>query len=264
MTMKQSIITLIVLIIILAIVWGLTAAFHLPGTPSVSNEPVSNAEDMAVRAVVTAFGNKMQQVSLLASTSARTAAMNVAYSPYVAPELLAKWYPEGAEAFGRYTSSPWPERINVQEVQIQGNRAVVEGVVIEVTSTEVNTGTAAATYPITLTLEKRNGNWMIIDATKGAYSEIPHRQTIVGIWECLPPKDPSLPHTMECAFGIAADQSDGHYAVNTMLMSQYPVDFPTGTKVRVSGVVVPANQLSSVQKYDIDGVINATEITKAE
>lgn len=45
-------------------------------------------------------------------------------------------------------------------------------------------------------------------------------------------------------------------------MSQYPVDFPTGTKVRVTGIVTPANQLSSVQKYDIDGIISATKIEK--
>jgi len=74
-------------------------------------------------------------------------------------------------------------------------------------------------------------------------------QTIVGFWECLPHKNTSGPQTMECAFGIAVDQSDGHYAIDTSLMSTYPVDFPTGTKVRVTGIVTPANQLSSVQKY---------------
>jgi hypothetical protein len=262
MTMKQLITTLVILIILLIIASGLIVVFHPTSAPTVSNEPVSNVEDMAVRAVVTAFGSKMQQVSLLASTTGRTAAMNSAYSQYVAPELLTKWYPEGPEAFGRYTSSPWPERINVQEVQIQGNRAVVQGVVIEVTSTEVNTGNAAATYPVTLTLEKRNNVWIITDATKGAYSQIPHSQIITGTWECLPHKDTSGTQTMECAFGIAADQSDGHYAVNTSLMSTTFVDYPTGTKVRVTGVVVPADQLSSVQKYDIDGVINATTIEK--
>ena len=67
---------------------------------------------------------------------------------------------------------------------------------------------------------------------------------------------------MECAFGIAVDKSDGHYAVSMSLMSTYPVDFPTGTHVRVTGVVTPADQLNSVQKYDIDGIINATEIQK--
>ena len=80
--------------------------------------------------------------------------------------------------------------------------------------------------------------------------------------ECLPHRDTTGPQTMECAFGIAVDQSDGHYAVDTSLMSQYPVDYPTGTKVRVSGVVTPSEQLSSIQKYNIDGIIRATTIEK--
>jgi hypothetical protein len=69
---------------------------------------------------------------------------------------------------------------------------------------------------------------------------------------------------LECAFGIALDQSDGHLAVSTTLMSQALVDYANGTRVRISGVLVPANQLSSDvwKKYDIDGVINAVAIEK--
>lgn len=86
----------------------------------------------------------------------------------------------------------------------------------------------------------------------------PERVSVVGYWECLPKKGPG-PHTMECAFGIAVDQSDGHLAINTALMSTYPVDFPTGSKVRVSGVIHPAEPNTS---YDIDGVLWATTIEK--
>jgi hypothetical protein len=62
--------------------------------------------------------------------------------------------------------------------------------------------------------------------------------------------------------GIAVDQSDGHYAIDTRLMAMSPVDFPTGTKVRVTGIVTPADQLNSIPKYDIDGIIRATTIEK--
>ncbi len=86
--------------------------------------------------------------------------------------------------------------------------------------------------------------------------------TEFGTWECLPVKDPSQPHTLECAFGIAVDQSDAHYAVDTQFMPSQPVDFPTGAKVRVTGKVTPVEQLSSIQKYDIDGIISATSIEK--
>lgn len=224
-----------------------------PTVPDVSS--VSNEADTEVRAVVTEFGTKMQYVSLLAPN--RKDLMEQQYSQYIAPELIALWSTEGASALGRQTSSPWPERIEVVEVRQNGGRYIVEGNVLEVSSTG-----PAAVYPVTLTLEKRGDRWLIIKVSKGAYSELPQSQSIVGFWECLPHKDTSGPQTMECAFGIAVDQSDGHYAIDTSLMSTYPVDFPTGEKVRVTGIVTPVSHLSSEQKYDIDGIIRATVIEK--
>lgn len=92
----------------------------------------------------------------------------------------------------------------------------------------------------------------------------PQKVTLEGVWECLPHKNPDQPHTMECALGIAVDRSDAHYAIDLNLMSASPVDYPTGTHIRVQGVVTPLNQLSSDhwQKYPIDGIISATVITK--
>lgn len=255
--------TLIVLLLIAGAAYAyFNRASTFPTPDTASSTPsgsVSNAEDQAVRTVVTEFGTKLKQVSLLAPTAQRAAAMASAYSPYVAPELLATWQKEGSTALGRYTSSPAPDSITIVTVRPNGTQYVVEGNVIEKTSA---TNEPAAIYPVTLTLEKRGDRWMIVAATKGAYSEIPHRQSIVGFWECLPHKDTSGPQTMECAFGIAVDQSDGHFAVDTSLMSTYPVDYATGTKVRVTGIVTPANQLSSPQRYDIDGIIRATTIEK--
>jgi hypothetical protein len=87
----------------------------------------------------------------------------------------------------------------------------------------------------------------------------PERVSVVGYFECLPHKDTTGPQTAECAFGIAIDQSDGHYGINTSLMSTYPVDFKAGTKVRVTGTVMPPEPAS---KYDTDGTIWATTIEK--
>jgi len=98
------------------------------------------------------------------------------------------------------------------------------------------------------------------------YSELPQRISVIGYWECLPHKDTTGPQTMECAIGIALDQSDGHMAVNTSLISTYPVDFSSGTKVKIDGLFTPLDHLSSnsMQKYDIDGIISATSIEAVE
>jgi hypothetical protein len=253
--MKQIGFVVLVIMILAALAYLIA-----PSVPSDSGT-VSNAEDAAVRQVVTEFGLRLKMVPLLAPTPVRQAAMEEHYSAYVAPELLSQWFPEGAPALGRYASSPWPEKIDIVEVREVGGNFVVEANVIEMANAEAGTQLAAV-QPVTLSLEKRDGRWLIVKMEKGAYSELPQRRTIIGYWECLPHRDRTGPQTMECAFGIAVDQSDGHYAVNTSLMSTYPVDFPTGTRVRVTGIVTPVEQLSSIQKYDIDGIISATEIEK--
>ncbi len=232
---------------------------HTPTNPGAT---VSNADDSAVRAIVTDFGKKLQLVPLFAPATDRKNAMEAIYSEYVAPELLMQWYPEGVQALGRSTSNPRPERIDIVDVRFEGGRAVVEGNVIEVTNQA--DAAPAAVYPVTLTLENREGTWFIVAATKGAYSQLPQQQTITGYWECLPHKIKTGPQTMECAFGIALDQGDGHIAIDTSLMSTYPVDFPAGPKGRVTGLVTPASQLSGTQKYDIDAIIRATSIEKVQ
>ncbi len=97
-----------------------------------------------------------------------------------------------------------------------------------------------------------------------AYHAVPVRMTVTGIWECLPVKDPTQPHTMECAFGIDEDGTDRHYAVNTQLMSATPIDYPTGTHLRIDGVMTPAEMLSSDiwQKYNMTGILSATTIMR--
>jgi len=218
-------------------------------------------EDYDIRTLVTEFGTKLQFVSLAAPTDLRRAAMEVHFGQFVAPELIQAWAPEGTEALGRYSSSPRPDRIDIVEVRHAGTNYVVEANVIEVASTPEGDEQPAVVYPVTLSLEKRQGEWKIVKMEKGAYSELPQRRSIVGFWECLPPKNPSLPTTGECALGIAVDQSDGHYAVDTRLMAAI-VNIPMGAKVRVSGVVTPATHLSSIPKYDIDGIISATAIER--
>jgi hypothetical protein len=262
MTMRNTLLAVVAVAVLAAGGWFVYAT---------SNTTPTAADEFAVRALVTEFGTKLQMVPLLAETPVRKVAMEQYYGPYVAPELIAQWIPEGAEgALGRYTSSPWPERIEIVEVRPTGKNFVVEGNVIEVTSSQgsgqgsIEAGAgkaAAAVYPVTLAVEKRDGVWKIVKAEKGAYSELPQHRAVVGFWECLPHKD-SNDTSKECQLGIALDQSDGHLALNLNLMSRAPVQYPRGTKVRVEGVVTPANQLSSDhwQQYDIDGIISATSI----
>ncbi len=160
----------------------------------------------------------------------------------------------------RAAVAQYDSRAQVVEIVSTGGPYVVQANIIE-TTTNGTTTEPLGVQPVTLTVESSNGAWVITNIEMGAYSQLPQRQVVVGFWECLPKKGPG-PHTMECAFGIAKDQSDGHLAVNTQLMSTMPVDYAVGTKVRVEGVVTPIQALSTDQwqSYDIDGVISATSI----
>jgi hypothetical protein len=255
-----------ILIIILIAVLGLTLFFAPRKEHRADpNTSVSNEVDASLRNLVINFGKKLNQVSLLAPHEEVRTLMQTHYGEFLTPELLAEWQSDPSQAVGRTVSSPWPDRIEVVQVsEISKNTYTIEGTVIELVNSGPKTIDIAATYPVSITVEHRDGAWRISRLTKGAYSELPKRIVIRGIWECLPHRDTTGPQTEECALGVAADQSDAHYALNLMLMSTYPVDFPTGTRVQVEGVLTPANQLSTDQwrKYPIDGIINATSIQK--
>ncbi|MDB5225099.1 MAG: hypothetical protein JWL87_51 [Candidatus Adlerbacteria bacterium] len=215
---------------------------------------VSNTEDSAIRAAIEGLGSNMKNVSLLAPDAA--AQVGAQYGLYITPELFAAWQADPKSAPGRQTSSPWPDRVEIAEVSYKDATATAQGTVVEVTNDDPEG--YAATYPVTIALEKRAEQWLISSWQKGATEPPPERVSVTGVWECLPHKGDG-PHTMECAFGIAIDQSDGHYAINTSLMSASPVDFPTGAKVKVEGPLHPAEANTP---YDIDGVIWATTIER--
>lgn len=170
---------------------------------------VSNSAETEVRKLVTAFGTKLQMVSLVAPTDARRATMMEHYSPYISPELIEAWAKDNAAALGRSTSSPWPERIDIVEVRRTGDQFVVEGNIIEVMNEEAGTGKAVvAVLPVTLMLEERSGAWLIVGAMKGTYSELPKHETIIGYTECLPHKNTQREQTLECAIGIKVANSE--------------------------------------------------------
>jgi len=260
MTKTATILSVIVFVLIAAGLLFFIQPSSTEPSGSVSSGKLSPETDAEVRAFVVDFGSRLKNVSLLATSSASQ--IETQYGTYLTPTLLADWKAHTDHALGRQTSSPWPDRIEVVSVSPRGdNLYVVEGNVIEITSADAPNAPAAV-YPVTVTLQKDADAWHINSVVKGAYSEIPQQITIVGIWECLPHHGDG-PHTMECAFGVQADDGK-HYAVSTSLMSQYPVDYPTGSRVRIQGTMVPKNQLNSNAwiTYDIEGIIAATVITK--
>lgn len=256
---------LVFVAIVLSLALGVLSflAQRLSEAPLSSMSTSSPAIDPGVSAAVESFGAAMKNVSILAPAADVQRAMEQYYAPYVAPDLLAQWEADPAHALGRSVSSPWPDRIVVDDEAEQTDGSyVVHGRVVEVTSAEASSGGAAAAYPVSLQLSKINGDWMIADAVAGPNEDFSNATNIIGTFGCLPHRITSGPQTDECAYGLAT--ADGaHYALDLSLLKDGAVAFPTG-QIMVRAIITPAEELNSSawQKYDIAGIMRVLDVEK--
>jgi len=156
MTNRSAVIGLVVLIVIMA---GVLYVVH-PASAPTALLPAHAQDEAAVRSTVTNFGMVLKNVSLLAPDAAQQIANT--YAPYATPELIETWVASTTSAPGRLTSSPWPDHINIVSVTIQADGSyLVAGNIIEVTSADQQPGAASDSQPVEITLQERNGTWLI-------------------------------------------------------------------------------------------------------
>lgn len=262
MRTRYSISVVLVVIAAAGIAYAALRAPFASGSAPVSTP----AEDRAleeVRAAVTAFGQRLKNVSVLAPSSELSTALEESYSAYVSPELLAAWKADPGQALGRKTSNPSPEEIDVDFITMASDGSyTVEGSVIETTST----GEQASASPIALRVERRGGSWLITKVQEGAIST-PQRISVEGSRICLPHRDTTGPQTLECALGIQGDDGE-NYALDLNLLSSTDAADTANTaeRMRVEGVFTPGETLSSDRwlKYDMAGILSATSVVEIE
>jgi hypothetical protein len=86
--------------------------------------------------------------------------------------------------------------------------------------------------------------------------------TLTGTYDCLPKKDTGDPVTMECAFGLHAN--DGDYALD---LSNIPSDdYPAinnGDRITVVGTLVPPESVSRDRwtTFDVTGIVSVDKIS---
>jgi hypothetical protein len=139
-------------------------------TNHLANNVSESSDVKEVINVVENFGRKLQAVSLQAPYDILEQSMRKNYSEFVSEDLINKWLNDPLNAPGRLTSSPWPDRIEILDVEkISEDEYQVEGDIIEITSVEQESGGIAAKRPITLKVKKINEKWIINDVTMGEY-----------------------------------------------------------------------------------------------
>ncbi|MBS3902918.1 MAG: hypothetical protein KGZ30_00905 [Anaplasmataceae bacterium] len=156
--------------IIIAVILGLLLAFGAYYFDQSPPKITQTAPEEEIRALVTEFGTKLKDVNLLAPKDEVLKAIKENYGSYVSEGLLEGWEMDPERAPGRLTSSPWPDRIEVLSIEVTEDDAYdVQGLVIEVTSTEVGTSTSsqpAAQYPVGMIVRNQDGRWVITGFTK--------------------------------------------------------------------------------------------------
>jgi len=134
-------------------------------TRTVSINRKSFASDAAQAAELAEnFGSSLKNVSLLASENIVKESLQENYGEFVAPALLTRWQNDPQNAPGRVASSPWPERIEILNIEkLSALKYEIKGEIIEVTSVELVNGGAAAKRPVTLIVENLDNRWLITD-----------------------------------------------------------------------------------------------------
>ncbi|HEY5902226.1 MAG TPA: hypothetical protein VIU39_06720 [Anaerolineales bacterium] len=119
-----------------------------------------------VRDLVENFGGRLQTVALLAPDAAQQ--IQTQYAGLASPALIETWAADVSKAPGRVVSSPWPDRIEISSVDRESaGRYVIDGFIVEITSTEVGSGGAAARIPVQIVVEGEEGRWLITAYAEG-------------------------------------------------------------------------------------------------
>ena len=136
---------------------SLALAACSPAAPAATPAPTPTVSaETEVRVVVSEFGVRLKNVSLLAADAA--AQMQAGYGNLVTAELLAQWQASPQNAPGRLTSSPWPERIEIETVTLVSNQEYrVAGTLVEATSDNPR----ANAYSVNITVSLVDGTWLI-------------------------------------------------------------------------------------------------------
>ncbi len=125
-------------------------------------QPSDNSDETAVVKLVTEFGQKLKNVSLLAPEDIVKGSIEENYNGLVSSALLAEWQNDLQNVPGRVTSSPWPERIDITGIEkLSDSRYEIKGEIIKMTSVEMVNGGVASKKPITLEAEKIDNRWLI-------------------------------------------------------------------------------------------------------
>ncbi len=151
----------IVLLLVMSV--GAYLLFRAPTTARPSEADIN-----AIYQVVGEFGARLKDVDIDAPDQDIMTAVDYNLKQFITSELYQVFVHDKIRIPGRYMSSPWPERIEINSVQmLDSGSCTVHASQVMMTTDNVAHGGNAGEEPITLTLKKVNGIWLIDEVTGG-------------------------------------------------------------------------------------------------
>ena len=161
----KGLVRFIVIGIVLLLVISVGEYFLLK--PSTTTPP-NPADINAIYQVVGEFGARLKDVVITTSDQNVITAVDFNLKQLITDRLYQVFVQDKIRIPGRYVSSPWPERIEINSIQmLDSGSYTVHGSQVVMTDDTVAHGGNAGEEPITLTLKKVNGVWLIDDVIGG-------------------------------------------------------------------------------------------------
>lgn len=130
--------------------------------------PPNEADINAIYHVVGEFGARLKDVEMTAPNQNVITDVGFNLERLITNRLYQEFVQDTSRIPGRYVSSPWPEGIEIVSVQrLVSGSYTVNGNQIAMDSDALAHGGNAGETPITLTLKKVNGAWLVDDVAGG-------------------------------------------------------------------------------------------------
>lgn len=135
--------------LVLLVITG-AAVYYIQRAPNRSRDVAQ------ITTLVTNFGNYEKSISLQADPELLKSDIQQNYGTFVTDTLLQQWRADPTHAPGRLTSSPWPDRIEIDSITPQGAGYSVSGHIVMMSSTG-----KAGEVPVVMIVLNKDGEWRI-------------------------------------------------------------------------------------------------------
>ena len=149
-----------IILVILVVVVALGLGYFAFQKSDSSNDKQTENDQAAIKQLVESFGTKINSVDKISSEENVKADIQKYYSVFISPDLMSKWQANPKDAPGHIVSSPWPDRIEVDQISIiSPTDYTVIGSLIWKTST------GESKQGVYLSVVKEDDEWLINNFT---------------------------------------------------------------------------------------------------